>query len=247
MVNSCKSAVAVGNSKLIYRYWKITCEIQKNNRTRIYELQRENKLRSTELIDLNYQRKNLGVAFQPSCDKIGNPCKSAVAVEHAKIIYQDLKTTHETQQNNWTSTLLVPHMKNKLRITSTKAIYQRSNLRVVCQNSYDNNGNSCKSAVAVGNSNLIYRHWKINHEIQKNNWTRLYEPQIKYKPRATRIKASKNYQRKNFEVALQLSYDKMVNPVNLQSQLGTPNLSIDTGKQLAKFRRIMGQKYMSFR
>ncbi len=103
---------------------------------------------------------------QPSCDKIGNPCKSAVAVEHAKIIYQDWKATHETQQNNWTSTF-APHIKNKLRITNTKSFYQRKNLRVVCQHSYDNNGNSCKSAVAVRNSKIIYRYWEATCEIQK--------------------------------------------------------------------------------
>ena len=126
--NSCKSAVAVRNFEIIYRYWEATCEIQKNNGTIIHSRpQIENKLRSTELKEPNYQLKNLGVAFQPSCDKIGNPCKSAVAVEHAKIIYKDWKATHETQQNNWTSTLLTPHMKNKLRITSTKAFYQRKN------------------------------------------------------------------------------------------------------------------------
>ncbi len=88
--NSCKSAVAVGNYKIIKRYWEATCQIQKNNvKTKYPRPQIENKLRSTELKEFNYQRKNLGVAFQPSCDKIGNPCKSAVAVEHAKIIYKD--------------------------------------------------------------------------------------------------------------------------------------------------------------
>ncbi len=113
--NPCKSAVAVGHAKIIYRDWKATCEIQKNNKTIIHSRpQIENKSKSTELKEPNYQRKNLGVAFQPSCDKICNPCKFAVAVQHAKIIYRDWKATHETQQNNGTNTPLVSHTENKL-------------------------------------------------------------------------------------------------------------------------------------
>ncbi len=54
---------------------------------------------------------NSGVAFQLSYDNVGSFHKSAVAVG-PKTIYKDWKATHETQQNNWTSTLLVSHMEN---------------------------------------------------------------------------------------------------------------------------------------
>ncbi len=107
------------------------------------------------------------MASKPSGDKIGNPCKSAVAVEHAKTTYQDWKATHETQQNNWTSTLLAPDTKNKLSITNTKSFYQRKNLRVVCQHSYDNNGDYCKSAVAVRNPKIIYRYWEVTWKYRR--------------------------------------------------------------------------------
>ncbi len=142
------------------------------------------------------------MALQPSCDKIGNPCKSAVAVEHAKIIYHDWKATHKIQQNNWTGTIFAPHMKNKLRITNTKPFYQRKTLRVVCQLSYDNNGNSCKSAIAVMNSKIIYRYWEATCEIQKNNGTIIhFRPQIENKSRPTELKEL-NYQRKSGSPAI---------------------------------------------
>ncbi len=104
---------------------------------------------------IKYQRRNSGVAFQLSYNNIGSFHKSAVAIG-PKTIYRYWKATHENQQNNWTITLLVPHMKNKSRVTRTKVSYQRKNSRVVCQHPYDNNGNSCKSAVAVGNAKIIY-------------------------------------------------------------------------------------------
>ncbi len=72
------------------------------------------------------QRRNSGVAFQISYDNIGSFHKSAVPVG-LKTIYRDWKATHENQQNNWTSTLLVSHMENKSGVTRTKASYQRKN------------------------------------------------------------------------------------------------------------------------
>ncbi len=65
-------------------------------------------------------------------------------------------------------------MENKSRVTRTKAFYQRKNLRVVCQHPYDNNGNACKSAVAVKNAKIIYECWKTICVFQKTYELSLY-------------------------------------------------------------------------
>ena len=134
------------------------------------KIQVKSKLRATRIKALNYQRNNSGVVFQLSYDKIGNSCKSAVAVGKSKLIYRYWKTTHEIQKNTRTSIYPGLQIKYKSRATRTKAFnYQRKNSGVAFQLAYDKIGNSCKSAVAVRNFKLIYRYWKTTHEIQKHN------------------------------------------------------------------------------
>ncbi len=141
--NSCKSAVAVRNAKIIYECWKTICVFQKTYELSLYLRYYMEKKLVTNKKASKIQRRNSGVAFQLSYDNIGSFHKSAVAVG-PKTIYRDWKATHETQQNNWTSNLLVSHMENKSRVTRTKASYQRKHSRVVCQHPYDNKGTSCK-------------------------------------------------------------------------------------------------------
>ncbi len=62
----------------------------------------------------------------------------------------------------------------KNKVTSTKVIYKRKKSEVVCQHSYDNFGNSCKSAVAVRNDKIIFECWKAICTIQKTYGPSLY-------------------------------------------------------------------------
>ncbi len=85
-------------------------------------------------------------------------------------LFTDTGSTYETQKNNWTSIHPGHYIENKSRATRIKALnYQRKNSGVVFQPSYYKIGYSCKSAVAVGNSKIIYRYWKTTYETQKNN------------------------------------------------------------------------------
>ncbi len=151
---SCKSAVAVRNAKIIYECWKTICVFQNTYELSLYSRYYMEKKLVTNKEASKIQRRSSGVAFQLSYD-IGSFHKSVVAVR-PKTIYRDWKATHETQQNRWTSTPLVSQMENNSRVTRTTATFQHKNIRVVCQHPYDNNDNSCKSAVAVRNVKIIY-------------------------------------------------------------------------------------------
>ncbi len=110
------------------------------------------------------QSKEIQAGLRNSNENSGFANKSAVAVGKFRIIdsYSNLDNCSYIQRN-----------------IKTKARDQPKDIADIIQLSYDKNGISNKSAVAVGTSRLIYRYWKNARTNQATKERRNYLEQTK--------------------------------------------------------------------